>query len=97
MDTAAWLKGDEVTAALTESLTNVPEVAHYFRRILKYTSRRSQRASIYWIVNLVERVVEVYRRPVACEYEQMSVHQKGSQLRVLAFPDVELAIDDFLR
>jgi Uma2 family endonuclease len=51
----------------------------------------------YWIVNLVERVVEVHRTPREGRYEQVSVHAKGSRLQVLEFPDVELAIDDFLR
>jgi len=51
----------------------------------------------YWVVNLVERTVEVHRAPNAGQYEQVSVHAKGSRLRLVAFPDVELSVDDFLR
>jgi Uma2 family endonuclease len=51
----------------------------------------------YWVVNLVERVVEVHRQPRAGRYELMTVHPRGARLAVLAFPDVELTIDDFLR
>jgi Uma2 family endonuclease len=51
----------------------------------------------YWIVNLVERVVEVHRAPQAGGYRELSVVPKGARLRLLAFPDVELAVDDFLR
>jgi Uma2 family endonuclease len=51
----------------------------------------------YWIVNLVERVVEVHRLPQSAGYQQVSVHPKGARLRLLAFPDVELSVDDFLR
>jgi len=51
----------------------------------------------YWIVNLVERIVEVHRAPRAGRYEEASLHSKGDRLRLLAFPDVELAVDDFLR
>jgi Uma2 family endonuclease len=51
----------------------------------------------YWIVNLVDRVVEVHRLPRAGGYEQLSVHAKGEQLELLAFADVALAVDDFLR
>jgi Uma2 family endonuclease len=51
----------------------------------------------YWIVNLVDRVVEVHRQPRAGRYEQLSVHPKGTRLQLLAFPDVEYSVDAFLR
>jgi Uma2 family endonuclease len=51
----------------------------------------------YWIVNLVDRVVEVHRQPRAGRYEELSVHPKEEHLRLLAFPDVECSIDAFLR
>jgi Uma2 family endonuclease len=51
----------------------------------------------YWVVNLVDRVVEVHRQPHAGRYEAVTVHQQGERLGLLAFPDVELIIDDFLR
>jgi len=51
----------------------------------------------YWIVNLVERTVEVHRQPNAGKYEQLSTHPKGSRLRLVAFSDVELSVDDFVR
>jgi hypothetical protein len=39
----------------------------------------------------------VHRVPSVGQYEQVSVHPKGSRLRLVAFPDVELNVDDFLR
>jgi Uma2 family endonuclease len=51
----------------------------------------------YWIVNLVDRVVEVHREPRAGAYQRISVHPRGERLRVLHFPDVEIAVNDFLR
>jgi Uma2 family endonuclease len=51
----------------------------------------------YWVVNLVERVVEVHREPSASGYRHVTTVPKGARLRLLAFPDVELAIDDFVR
>ena len=51
----------------------------------------------YWVVNLIDRVVEVHRLPHTGGYEQISVHAKGTRIQLLAFPDVELAVDDFLR
>jgi Uma2 family endonuclease len=51
----------------------------------------------YWIVNLVDRVVEVHREPRAGGYRHISVHTKGARLRLLNFPDVEIGVDEFLR
>jgi Uma2 family endonuclease len=51
----------------------------------------------YWIVNLIERTVEVHQAPNAGQYERVTTHPKGSRLRLVAFPDVELNVDDFLR
>jgi Uma2 family endonuclease len=51
----------------------------------------------YWVVNLREAVVEVYREPAASGYLQLTTVPKGARLQLLAFPDIELAVDDFLR
>ena len=51
----------------------------------------------YWIVNLVDRVVEVHREPAPNGYRQLTTVRKGERLRLLAFPDVELAVDKFVR
>src|SRR6478735_2140887 len=50
----------------------------------------------YWVVNLVERVVEVHREPAANGYRQVTTVPRGARLQLLAFPDVALAVDDFL-
>jgi len=51
----------------------------------------------YWIVNLIERSVEVHQAPRDGKYQRVHVQQKGSRLRLVAFPEVELSVDDFLR
>ena len=51
----------------------------------------------YWVVNLLDRVVEVHREPAAGGYRQITTVPNGARLQLLAFPDVELAVDDFLR
>ncbi len=51
----------------------------------------------YWVVNLVDRAVEVHREPAAAGYGQITTVPRGARLHLLAFPDVELAVDDFLR
>jgi Uma2 family endonuclease len=50
----------------------------------------------YWIVNLVDRVVEVHREPTVGGYREVRTIPKGARLRLLAFPDVELKVDEFL-
>jgi Uma2 family endonuclease len=83
-----------------------PEVAHLIIEVAESSLSydRGQKAQLYaqcgvpeyWIVNLVERV-EVHRLPGTTGYAQVSVQAKGTHLRLLAFPDVELAVDHFLR
>lgn len=51
----------------------------------------------YWVVNLVDRVVEVHRDPTAGGYRSVTTVPKGASLQLLAFPEVELAVDDFVR
>lgn len=51
----------------------------------------------YWVVNLRDQTVEVHRAPKAGQYEQLTIHQKGERVRLMAFPDVEIRVDDFLR
>ena len=57
----------------------------------------------YWIVNLVERVVEVYRDPVAdgsavfgWRYCSVVVRGPGDRVVPLAFPDVQIAVSELL-
>ena len=51
----------------------------------------------YWIVNLAERCIEVYTRPVGAAYEQMESFTRGQSIRLGAFPDVELAVASVLK
>jgi Uma2 family endonuclease len=57
----------------------------------------------YWIVNLVDRQVEVRRRPVAASdarygwrYADVSVHREGESVAPLAMPDAPVAVADVL-
>jgi Uma2 family endonuclease len=51
----------------------------------------------YWIVDLVDRVVEVHRAPRDGRYTEVSREGRESTLRPLAFPDVAVALGDLLR
>lgn len=49
-----------------------------------------------WIVNLIDRVVEVYREPVDGVYRSVEVARSGDTLRPLAFPDIAILVSDLL-
>jgi len=48
----------------------------------------------YWIVNLPEETIEVYRQPRGDRYGNMTTLRRGDVARSLAFPDVALALDE---
>lgn len=50
----------------------------------------------YWIVNVVDREVEVYRDRVDGEFRTRTVHRLGEVLRLVAFPDVAVAVADIV-
>jgi Uma2 family endonuclease len=51
----------------------------------------------YWIVNLVDDVVEVHRDPDARgHWRSLTTIARGGSLSPAAFPDVVLRVDDFL-
>jgi Uma2 family endonuclease len=50
----------------------------------------------YWIVNLVESVVEVYRDRHDGEWRAKSTYQRGDTIAPVAFPDVTIAVTDIL-
>jgi Uma2 family endonuclease len=57
----------------------------------------------YWIVNLVQRQLEVYRNPVAdasqpfgCRYADRTIHDPGDAVAPLAAPQSPVAVADLL-
>jgi len=51
----------------------------------------------YWIVNLVDRWVEVHRAPREGRYSDVSRHGREATLRPLAFADVVVAVGALIR
>ena len=51
----------------------------------------------YWIVNLVERCVEVYREPDGQSHARMDSYEYGQSIRLLAFPDVSIAVAEIMK
>jgi Uma2 family endonuclease len=50
----------------------------------------------YWIVNLVDDVIEVHREPARGRYATITTHRRGERIRLAHFPDIELGVDDLL-
>ena len=50
----------------------------------------------YWIVNVVERVIEVYTRPGAGGYESRVVRVAGDVIEPVALPGVRIKVTDVL-
>jgi Uma2 family endonuclease len=50
----------------------------------------------FWLVDLVDDVVEVHRRPGGGAYGSVERHGRGATLAAEAFPDVQVAVADLL-
>jgi Uma2 family endonuclease len=46
----------------------------------------------YWIVNLGEELVEVYRRPEAGVYREALIRRRGESLTVAAVPGIRVDV-----
>lgn len=51
----------------------------------------------YWVVDLVERCIEVYRDPEGPSYARMDRYGRGQSIQMLAFSDVHIAVSDVLK
>jgi Uma2 family endonuclease len=51
----------------------------------------------YWVVNLIERTVEVFSDPEDGAYRTVANHARGATLRLLSFPAIAIAVDAFLK
>ena len=51
----------------------------------------------YWIVNLVDGVIEVMTTAVDGEYTAQRAYRKGERIRLSRLSDIEVAVDDVLR
>ena len=50
----------------------------------------------YWIVNLIDDVLEVYREPRGDTYTSKRVLGPGERISPLAFPDLEVDVKDLI-
>lgn len=98
---------DVTVLPLGDYRTVHPQVAHLIIEVADSSLRydRGEKADLYaqsgvpeyWVVDLADRVVEVHRSPSAGRYEEQRVRASGTRIQLLAFPDVEVAVDDIFR
>lgn len=50
----------------------------------------------YWVVNLLESIVEVRHQPENGTYRRLETFRPGDSIRLISFPDVAIAVADFL-
>jgi Uma2 family endonuclease len=51
----------------------------------------------YWIVNLVDRVIEVHTDPAGSAYRSLVTCGRGESIRPLRFPDLVIRVDDVIK
>lgn len=85
------------TAADVLCLIEVADTSLEFDREVKLPLYASAKIPEYWIINLSHPMIEVYRLgPDARQYSVRQEFRQGESLRLLAFPDFPLAVNDIL-
>jgi len=49
-----------------------------------------------WLVDINQKIVEVYQQPTTAGYQVMEKFSQGGSLSILAFPDVNIAVNKIL-
>jgi Uma2 family endonuclease len=49
-----------------------------------------------WLVDINNACIEVYRQPTSDGYQELLKYYRGQTLSILAFPDVNIAVDEIL-
>ena len=92
-----WLADHPSTAAL---VVEIAETSLRFDRVVKGRVYAAAGIADYWIANLRDRVVEVYRQPIRgtrrARYASAHVAHPGETLTPLAAPDARIAVDELL-
>ncbi len=51
----------------------------------------------YWVVNLIEEIIEVHTEPRRGRYRKLTRYERGDTIVTLRFPDVEIPVSSVLR
>jgi len=94
----AWLKRKDYrhsrpTPADVLLLIEVSDFSLRYDREVKGPLYAQAGIQDYWIVNVPEETIEVYRQPLGARYGSVATLRRGEVARSLAFPDAPLALD----
>ncbi|MEO6810997.1 MAG: Uma2 family endonuclease [Isosphaeraceae bacterium] len=95
------LRADNYASAHPEAseillLIEVMETSSPFDRGKKLRSYARAGVIEVWLVDLKRETVEICRQPEGDEYTERRVLSRGQNVACLAFPDLELAVNDIL-
>jgi Uma2 family endonuclease len=85
-----------ITPSETQFVAEVADSSLRFDREVKALLYAAARVPEYWIVNIPERCIEVYRDPHEAAYTSKTVHAVGDTVTMRNFPDVQVAVSDVL-
>ncbi len=88
-----YLDAHPTTAMLT---VEVSDTSLAFDRTAKQTTYARNGIPEYWIVNLIDGVVEVYRQPEGDGYAEVSKLSSAARISPLTRPDCSIAVRDLL-
>jgi Uma2 family endonuclease len=77
-------------------VVEVADSSRRFDRTVKRPLYAEAGIAEYWIVDLVDEVVEVHRQPEGGAYRQVERIGRGGSVSPQAFPDVTLSVDEIL-
>jgi Uma2 family endonuclease len=78
-------------------LIEVADTSLEFDRVVKRPLYAENGISEYWIVNLIDDCIEVYRQPQAGgKYADERVAKRGESIALLALPELVLQVNDIL-
>ncbi|HKH47620.1 MAG TPA: Uma2 family endonuclease [Thermoanaerobaculia bacterium] len=88
-----YVKAHPKTALL---VVEVADSSQYHDRVRKVEIYARAGIQDYWISNLAQDLLEVYREPVKGSYRQKLTLRRGERIAPLASPGVVIAVDDLL-
>jgi Uma2 family endonuclease len=83
-----------------------PDRAHLIVEVSRTTLRKDRGVKArlyaecgvpeYWVMNVRDGLVEVHTEPAGDHYARVQPYRRGDRIRLVDFPDVEIAVDDLL-
>ena len=89
----------ETRYATPQDILLVVEVADSslaFDRLRKARLYAAAVVTEYWLINLRDDVLEVYRQPTPQGYASTTILRRGDRVALAAFPEIELAVEDLV-